>query len=88
VAPLARLSVVVPEPPPRPAPSDQKSESQDMAPMVSVGVPAHGDDSAVLEHIRRALDEPLPRPGSPDQKSSVTAPIRASFSLDWSRNSR
>ena len=46
----------------RPAPLDQKSESQSMAPMASVGIPAHGDDARVLQHIRRALDEPPARP--------------------------
>jgi hypothetical protein len=75
-----------PEPPPQPASSDKRSESEGMTPIarLSVGVPALGGDSAVLEHIRRALDEPPPHPASPAKKSGMAAPIRASL-LDWSR---
>jgi hypothetical protein len=75
-----------PQPPPQPASSDKKSESQGMAPIarLSVDVPALSGDSAVFEHIRRALDEPPPQAASPDKKFGIAAPIRASL-LDWSR---
>jgi hypothetical protein len=51
-------AVGAPQRPPQPASSDKKSELQDMAaPMarLPVGVPAHGEDSTMPEHIRRAL---------------------------------
>jgi hypothetical protein len=70
-----------PEPPPQPAPSEKKSTQ---IARLSVDLPALDGDSAVLEHIRRALDEPLPQAASPDKKLGMTAPIRASL-LDWSR---
>jgi hypothetical protein len=56
--------------PPQPAPSDEKSECQDTAPIarLSVGVP-----------------EPSPQPAPWDEKSGVVAPIRASLSSDWAR---
>jgi hypothetical protein len=90
-APMARLRVRVPEPPPQRTSCDEKSELQDIAaPMarLSVDVLAHGDDSTVLEHIRRALDEPPPQPALSDKKSGVAVPLRARLSLTWPRARR
>jgi hypothetical protein len=71
-----RAILGAPRPPPQPASSDAR---------LSVGIPAHSDDSMVLEHIGRALDEPPPQPAPSDEKSGVAAPIRARLSLDWAR---
>jgi hypothetical protein len=78
VAPMNRLPVDD-----RPPPA---SPDEEIAPTArsSAGVPAHGNDSTVLEHIRRALDEPPP-PLPADQKSDIAVPIRARLSLDWAR---
>jgi hypothetical protein len=69
--------VGAPRQPPQPTWSDDKSESQSVVPInrLSVGVPAHDDEPAVLEHIRRAVDDPPPQPASSDQKSDTATPI-------------
>ena len=80
--------VGAPRPPPQPASSDEKSEIQSVVPMnlLSVGVPAHDDEPAVLEQIQRAPNEPPPQPASSDQKSDAAAQIRARLlSLNWGR---
>ena len=49
----------------------------------SAEIPEHGNNSKVLEHIRRALGEPPLRPSSVDQTSDRAMPIRGRLSLDW-----
>ena len=63
--------VGVPQPPPQPTSSDDKSESRGTA--------------APMARLPLSVPQPPPQPTSSDEKSGATAPIRARLSLDWAR---